>query len=126
MNMCQKHPFDKGIGACQVCNWDYCVECLVYPHGASHPPYCVSCALAAAGVRSNAAVPKRPKELAPRRGLFRRTPEPVAAPAAVPPLGDAVPQPALTPAAFANSLPAMPSFASLSREPATMGAQGGS
>jgi hypothetical protein len=32
---------------------DYCVTCLVYPFGQSKPPFCVPCALEAAGVRKS-------------------------------------------------------------------------
>ena len=36
---------------------DFCADCLVYSFGPNKPPYCVSCALGASGVRANAAVP---------------------------------------------------------------------
>ena len=40
---------------CRHCGGWYCNECLVFSFGPNKPPYCIACALAAAGVRSNAA-----------------------------------------------------------------------
>jgi hypothetical protein len=42
---------------CRTCGWDFCGECLVYSFGPNKPAYCMSCALTASGVRSNAANP---------------------------------------------------------------------
>lgn len=53
---CVKHQFELAQDICRTCGWEYCSECLVYAFGEDEPPYCVSCALAASGVRSNAAV----------------------------------------------------------------------
>lgn len=39
---------------CRHCGDWFCSECLVYSFGPKKPPFCVGCALAAAGVRSNA------------------------------------------------------------------------
>ena len=39
---------------CRHCGDWFCSECLVYSFGPKKPPFCVACALAAAGVRSNA------------------------------------------------------------------------
>ena len=52
---CARHSFEVAENSCRNCGYDFCNECLVYAFGAGKPPYCVSCALAAAGVRSNAA-----------------------------------------------------------------------
>lgn len=52
---CEEHKFDEATDTCKACGYDYCPECLVYPHGEKKPPYCVQCALAAGGVRSSAA-----------------------------------------------------------------------
>ena len=52
---CHVHGFELAENRCRNCGFEFCSECLVYAFGASKPPYCISCALAAAGVRSNAA-----------------------------------------------------------------------
>ena len=54
---CFVHNFEIGEARCRNCGNEYCNECLVYAFGPSKPPYCVGCALAAAGVRSNAGRP---------------------------------------------------------------------
>jgi hypothetical protein len=51
---CIRHPFESSESACRNCGNGFCGECLVYAFGPDKPPYCVPCALAAAGVRSNA------------------------------------------------------------------------
>ena len=62
---CEAHPFETATDTCKTCYYDYCPECLVYPHGERKPPYCVPCALTAAGVRSTAA--RSPRREMPRR-----------------------------------------------------------
>jgi hypothetical protein len=52
---CYVHNFELAEARCRNCGYEFCAECLVYAFGVSKPPYCVACALAAAGVRSNAA-----------------------------------------------------------------------
>jgi hypothetical protein len=54
---CDKHSFEPAEKICRTCGGEYCADCLVYSHGHRKPPYCVSCALAAAGVRSSASRP---------------------------------------------------------------------
>lgn len=39
---------------CRHCSAWYCNECLVFSFGPNKPPFCIACALAASGVRSNA------------------------------------------------------------------------
>jgi hypothetical protein len=51
---CHVHNFELAEARCRNCGHEFCNECLVYAFGANKPPYCVACALAAAGVRSNA------------------------------------------------------------------------
>jgi hypothetical protein len=51
---CYVHNFELAETRCRNCANEFCNECLVYAFGAGKPPYCVACALAAAGVRSNA------------------------------------------------------------------------
>jgi hypothetical protein len=52
---CYRHGFELAESTCRNCGLSFCSECLVYAFGAGKPPYCIACALAAAGVRSNAA-----------------------------------------------------------------------
>ena len=56
---CARHQFEAAQDMCRHCGDLFCNECLVYSFGANKPPYCVSCALAAAGVRSNGAAPRK-------------------------------------------------------------------
>ncbi len=63
MDRCAKHPFEAAVENCRECGHRYCGECLVYSFGPKKPPFCVQCALAAAGVRRGAAVtPVRAKK----------------------------------------------------------------
>jgi hypothetical protein len=52
---CHVHGFELAENSCRNCVFEFCSECLVYAFGARKPPYCIACALAASGVRSNAA-----------------------------------------------------------------------
>lgn len=73
---CVKHHFEPATDTCRHCGHPYCDECLVYSFGRSEPPYCVSCALAAAGVRSNAArQPALSRREIRRRAKLRRKAE---------------------------------------------------
>ncbi len=65
MASCDTHPFDPAVGTCRTCGRDYCASCLVYAFGDKKPPFCVPCALEAAGVRKS-----NRKERKARRGLF--------------------------------------------------------
>jgi hypothetical protein len=51
MASCNRHPFDQAAGSCRACGREFCSTCLVYSFGPKKPPYCVPCALEAAGVR---------------------------------------------------------------------------
>lgn len=64
---CMRHQFEAAVDLCRNCGYEFCAECLVYSFGREQPPYCVPCALAASGVRSNAAYPPRPKREIKRR-----------------------------------------------------------
>lgn len=61
---CIEHPHEQAEGLCRKCGASYCADCLVYPFGPAKPPFCIPCAVAQSGVRSNAANPTRvvPKE----------------------------------------------------------------
>lgn len=60
---CFRHGFEVAESRCRQCGLEFCSECLVYSFGPGKPPFCVPCALAASGVRSNAGqttqVPRR-------------------------------------------------------------------
>jgi hypothetical protein len=48
---CTKHSFEVAVAQCRSCGEPFCDDCLVYTYGPSSPPFCVPCALVAAGVR---------------------------------------------------------------------------
>jgi len=54
---CEKHPHEPGVAICRRCGHSWCTSCLVYAFGPKKPPFCMSCAMFAGGVRSNAARP---------------------------------------------------------------------
>ena len=67
---CERHQFEIADGQCRTCGHPFCAECLVYSFGPSSPPFCISCALTAAGVRTTAApgrARRRRRERAGRR-----------------------------------------------------------
>jgi hypothetical protein len=51
---CDKHLFEKSVDVCRECGYEFCPECLIYAFGPKQPPYCVPCAVSAAGIRRNA------------------------------------------------------------------------
>lgn len=55
---CDKHQFEPMERLCRSCGGEFCGECLVFAYGSKKPPFCVNCALSAAGVRSTAARPQ--------------------------------------------------------------------
>jgi hypothetical protein len=61
MNSCAKHPHEKGAALCRRCGGAWCNDCLVYAFGPKKPPFCMSCAMFAGGVRSVATRPAMPK-----------------------------------------------------------------
>ncbi len=68
---CFNHGFEAAENLCRMCGHGFCAECLVYAFGSDKPPFCLSCALAAAGVRANAARPPA----VPKREMKRRQKE---------------------------------------------------
>jgi hypothetical protein len=54
---CGKHVFEASDDVCGKCGNEFCSECLVYSFGPKRPPFCITCAIAAAGIRSSAAGP---------------------------------------------------------------------
>jgi hypothetical protein len=51
---CERHLFDQAIDLCGRCGQEFCADCLVYSFGATKPPFCLPCAVEAAGVRQGA------------------------------------------------------------------------
>jgi hypothetical protein len=51
---CDKHLFERAADLCRECGHEFCPECLVYAFGPKQPPYCVPCAVSAAGIRRTA------------------------------------------------------------------------
>lgn len=78
---CERHSFEPAEDLCRACGYEFCHDCLVYTYGPKKPPYCLKCALTAAGIRSNAAVKPRAnareikKDLKSRRKEGPATPE---------------------------------------------------
>ena len=66
---CVKHSFELAKAECRQCHNRYCEECLVYAFGPKKPPYCVTCALNAGGVRRTGA---RPNPRLRKKGFFGR------------------------------------------------------
>lgn len=67
MDSCSKHTYQVGIALCRRCGHAWCRSCLVYAFGPKKPPYCLSCAMVAGGVRTSGSLPAMPK--AQRRAL---------------------------------------------------------
>ena len=61
MESCAKHPHEIGSAICRRCGGAWCRDCLVYSFGPKKPPYCMSCAMVAGGVRSAFARPAMTK-----------------------------------------------------------------
>jgi hypothetical protein len=61
LDSCSKHPHERGVALCRRCGGSWCSSCLVYSFGPKKPPYCMSCAMVAGGVRTSAALPAMPK-----------------------------------------------------------------
>jgi hypothetical protein len=77
---CDKHLFEAAEDRCGRCGFEFCGECLVYSFGAKRPPFCIPCAVAAAGIRSSAggrpASPREMKAMRRERRKQRRAPAP--------------------------------------------------
>ena len=50
---CERHLFDQAVDLCGRCGFEFCADCLVYSFGASKPPFCLPCAVKAAGLRQS-------------------------------------------------------------------------
>ena len=62
LESCGKHPHEMGVALCRRCGHSWCSTCLVYSFGPKKPPFCMSCAMVAGGVRSSAALPAMPRK----------------------------------------------------------------
>jgi len=49
MARCHTHGVESSTGTCRSCLREYCEDCLVYSYGRAKAPYCIRCALVAAG-----------------------------------------------------------------------------
>ena len=70
---CEKHLFEQAEDRCGSCGLEFCAECLVYSFGPKRPPYCIPCAVSAAGIRSGAAKSTLPRREAKRLERERRS-----------------------------------------------------
>jgi hypothetical protein len=82
---CQKHYFEPAIDVCGCCLGEYCRDCVVYPFGRRKLPYCMHCAVVAAGLRTG--VGARPLDRAQRRAAMHRREELQASSERRPPAG---------------------------------------
>ena len=57
LDSCGKHPHEMGVALCRRCGGSWCGSCLVFAFGPKKPPFCMSCAMVAGGVRTSAALP---------------------------------------------------------------------
>jgi hypothetical protein len=64
---CAKHPSELATSACRRCGFDWCPECLVFSFGAEKPPFCITCALVTAGVKTRGFPPMSRKQLRARK-----------------------------------------------------------
>jgi len=73
---CERHLFDQAIDLCGRCGAEFCNDCLVYSFGPKKPPFCLPCAVEAAGVRSGAGSRpmsrKEQKQFAKQREALQR------------------------------------------------------
>jgi hypothetical protein len=85
MQCCSRHPDQVSSDACKRCGMRWCASCLVYPFGPAVPPFCLSCAMVVAGVKSRGLPAMSRKELRSRRKAERLAVRGVAAPIEVEP-----------------------------------------
>ncbi len=62
LESCTKHPHEMGVALCRRCGQAWCSNCLVHSFGPKKPPFCMSCAMVAGGVRTNATLPAMPRK----------------------------------------------------------------
>lgn len=86
---CDRHQFDRSVDRCGRCGGEFCGTCIVYSFGPKKPPFCLPCAVTAAGVRTKAArgpalSRKERKQLERERVAMAANPAPAAAPVKMP------------------------------------------
>jgi hypothetical protein len=70
---CAKHRSELADEICDHCGDPFCETCLVWPRGDRHPPLCIPCAMARAGVRGSAgAKPIVRREVQRRRSVLEQ------------------------------------------------------
>lgn len=105
---CQRHNTEQVEAFCRECSYGHCADCLVYVGGPESDPYCISCALAVAGVRGS----RRKKRPRRERRAAERARVPVAAATPTEPeVFEPIHQEPLAPAAYESDL--TPTWASL-------------
>ncbi len=74
---CHRHHTELAEARCKECAYGHCTDCLVYVGGPDSEPYCITCALAVAGIRGS----RKPKRSRRERRALKRNPvhAPVAA-----------------------------------------------
>jgi hypothetical protein len=80
---CAKHPSELATSACRRCGLDWCSECLVFSFGATKPPFCITCALVTAGVKTGGPPPMSRKQLRARKKAQKSAARGVPAPTVV-------------------------------------------
>jgi hypothetical protein len=70
---CEKHLFEVAEDRCGKCGLEFCAECLVYSFGPKRPPFCIPCAVSAAGIRTSAGRGPLPRRQAKRLERERRS-----------------------------------------------------
>jgi hypothetical protein len=99
LDSCHKHPHEMGVTLCARCGQSWCADCLVYPFGTKKPPYCMGCAMVAAGVRSSGVLPAMPRKELKAQMKALKAQAKAAAKATEAPVVDPEPAPAPAPAA---------------------------
>jgi len=98
---CDKHPHEIGVALCRRCGAAWCSACLVYAFGPKKPPYCMSCAMVAGGVRT-AARPAMSRKMVKAKAKAAKAEAKAAAKAPTPPPPV---EPELRPAAVSAASP---------------------
>lgn len=65
---CDRHHTELIEAHCKECSIGHCTDCLVYVGGPGSDPYCITCALAVAGIRGA----RRPKRSRRERRALKR------------------------------------------------------
>ena len=69
--LCEKHHPIPADDVCGWCGEEFCQDCLVYPFGEKRLPYCLACAVKAAGVRTEGS-PRIASSRGERRSMLQR------------------------------------------------------